>query len=189
MAMSAGLQVAVGLYFYKRDPQVVARRLQRHEQIGVQKFLITLFKILYVGSLILCGFDFRFGWTRTHFGPLPWWVSGAALAFIAAADIWYMAVLKANSFASSTIRVEAGQPIVAGGLYGLVRHPMYLGFMVTGVVRPLALGSLVVLPVACLIIPLLAFRLLNEEQFLRRELPGYSDYCQQTRWRLIPFVW
>src|ERR1700722_12726032 len=71
LAMSAALPVGVGIYFYKRDPEVIARRLQRHEQIGVQKFLITLAKILYVCILILSGADFRFGWTRAHFGPVP----------------------------------------------------------------------------------------------------------------------
>ncbi len=189
VAMSVALPIGVGIYFYKRDPQAIARRLQRQEQIGLQKILITLAKILYVCVLILCGFDFRFGWTRAHFGAVPWWISGLALVFIATGDIWFVAVLKANSFASSTIRVEAGQPIAAGGPYRIVRHPMYLGMIVTWLAMPLALGSLVVFPLACLIVPIFALRLLNEEKFLGRELPGYSAYCQQTRWRLIPFVW
>lgn len=189
IVISAALPVAVSFYFYERDPEVLARRLQRREPIGFQKAIILFAKVLHAVALVLAGFDFRFGWTRAHIGPMPWWLSVAALAVVAAADVWFIAVMRANSFASSIIQVEDGQSVAATGLYCLVRHPMYLGWIVRWLATPLALGSLVTVPIFCLIIPILSLRLLNEEKFLKRELPGYSEYCRQIRWRLVPYVW
>lgn len=108
---------------------------------------------------------------------------------LAATHAWFIAVLQANSFASSIIRVETGQTIAVTGPYRFVRHPMYLGMIVSWLVVPPALGSLVSLPVSCPIIPLFALRLLHEEKFLACELPGYSEYCRQTPWRLVPYLW
>ncbi len=181
--------LGVFIYFYQRDPQALARRTLRREKIGVQRFLIYLVKVLYCSSLILAGLDFRFGWTRKHIGPVPWWVSIAALAVYAGADVWFTAVLNANRFGASVIQVEEGQSVAAGGLYRIIRHPMYLGMTVKWLATPFALGSLVTFPVFCLIIPILAFRILNEETFLKKELPGYAEYCRQVRWRLIPRIW
>jgi protein-S-isoprenylcysteine O-methyltransferase Ste14 len=183
------LQFSVMFYLYRRDPEVLGRRLIRQESIGAQRSLMRLAIALYFLVLILAGWDFRFGWTRQWIAPVPWWFTAVALAVIIACEVWFVAVLKANRFAASIIRVESGQTIAASGLYRIVRHPMYLGMIVRWLVTGPALGSLVVWPVSCLIIPIFVLRLLNEEKFLARELPGYSEYCHQTPWRLIPFVW
>ena len=98
-------------------------------------------------------------------------------------------VLKVNSFASRTIRVEAGQSVISSGPYSMVRHPMYSGSVVMWLSIPLALGSYVAWPAFALLIPLYVFRLLNEEKVLRQELSGYPEYCLRTRYRLVPFVW
>jgi protein-S-isoprenylcysteine O-methyltransferase Ste14 len=107
-----------------------------------------------------------------------------ALSFI----IFFIA-LKQNSYAASTIRVEADQPVVSTGLYAIVRHPMYSGAVLLLALTPLALGSywtmLIVLP----LFPVLIWRLLDEEYFLKQNLPGYAEYCRVTRFRLIPGVW
>jgi protein-S-isoprenylcysteine O-methyltransferase Ste14 len=97
--------------------------------------------------------------------------------------------MKVNSFASRTVQVEAGQTVISSGPYRFVRHPMYFGALVYYLPTPLALGSFIALPVFALLIPLLVFRLLNEEKVLRQELPGYAEYCLRTRFRLLPFVW
>jgi protein-S-isoprenylcysteine O-methyltransferase Ste14 len=98
-------------------------------------------------------------------------------------------VVKQNSYAAATVRVEAEQPVISTGLYGVVRHPMYSGALLLMVCMPLALGSsgslLLLLPA----LPILAWRLLDEERVLTRDLPGYADYCRQVRYRLIPGVW
>jgi protein-S-isoprenylcysteine O-methyltransferase Ste14 len=189
MAVSESLPIAAVLYFYHRDPQALARRLLRAETLSAQKIVMFLVKIAYVWGILLSGLDFRFGWTREHFGPVPWWISVLALIVILCAHVWFIIVLKSNPYAASIIHTEAGQTISAIGPYHVVRHPMYLGMMVTWLATPFALGSLVTVPIFAVIIPTFAVRLLFEEKFLQRELPGYADYCRRTRWRLLPFVW
>ena len=100
--------------------------------------------------------------------------------------IW---VITVNRFAAGVIQIEAGQPVVSTGPYRRVRHPMYSVMSVMFLFIPLALGSYFALPAFVFLIPLLVLRLLNEEKVLGRELPGYAEYCQRTRYRLIPFVW
>ena len=98
-------------------------------------------------------------------------------------------VFKQNSYASRIVEVEENQKIISTGLYGIVRHPMYVGVMIMIIPTPVALGSYWgLIPMAA--IPLaIIFRILNEEKVLCSELPGYKDYCQKTRYRLIPFIW
>lgn len=189
MVISLLFPLCMTVYFYKRDPQLLARRMLTREKVSAQKIIMRLLRLLYLSALILTGWDCRSGWTRTHTGPVPWWLTLLALTLIMGSNFWFVSVMNANRFAASIIHVEAGQTIASTGPYRLVRHPMYSGIIVTWLATPLALGSFVILPVFLLIIPILIFRLLNEENFLRRELPGYAEYCEHTRYRLIPFVW
>jgi protein-S-isoprenylcysteine O-methyltransferase Ste14 len=177
------------IYFYRRDPQVLERRLLRKEKLNEQKLIILLWKALGALSVLLAGYDYRFGWSRACLRPVPVWLELLSLLLILCGYILHFQVLKANRFAASIIQTETGQSVAVGGPYSLIRHPMYFEFAVMGLFRPLALGSFIALPISVLIIPLIIFRLLNEEKFLRRDLAGYPDYCQQTRYRLIPFVW
>ena len=98
-------------------------------------------------------------------------------------------VMSANSFASRIIQVEKGQRVISIGPYRIVRHPMYLGAIISILFTPLALGSYWALPAFALIIPVIVLRLLNEEKILRQELAGYPEYCESTRSRLIPLIW
>ena len=146
-------------------------------------------RLLGASSLVLAGYDHRFQWSRTVLKPVPFWLELLSLLFIAGGHILFFQVVKTNSFAASVIQVEASQPVITSGPYGLVRHPMYLGFALMTVFTPLALGSFIALPVSTFILPMIAWRLLNEEKMLRGALPGYVEYCRQTRCRLIPYVW
>ena len=176
-------------YYYQHDPQLLERRLLRREKIGAQKFIMLLMRLVAAGAYMLCGFDCRFGWSRDSLVPVPWWLTLLALALYLGCYLLFIPVFDANRFAASIIQVESGQTVADTGPYRLVRHPLYSVSLVIWLCVPLALGSFVVLPVAALLIPILSFRLLNEEKFLRQELPGYSEYCRRTRHRLIPFVW
>ncbi|MGA3091862.1 MAG: isoprenylcysteine carboxylmethyltransferase family protein [Terriglobales bacterium] len=133
---------------------------------------------------LLPGLDHRFGWSH-----LPLWLTILSQAFVLAGFLMIFWVLKANSFAAATIRVEPDQKVISSGPYRIVRHPMYLGASVMFLFAPLALGSYFALPVFALFIPIIVFRLLNEERILRQELPGYNEYCLHTRFRLVPYLW
>lgn len=184
-APSLGLTI----YLHKHNRPLLERRLQRREKIRAQKFIMLLWIILSAAGMVLAGYDFRFGWTLALVGPFPWWPTALALTVIAGQFVWSFRVFQANRFAASTIQVETGQTLIDTGPYRVVRHPLYLGSVVCWLATPPALGSLVVVPVCGLVIAVIVLRLLNEERMLRHELPGYAEYCQRTRYRLIPFVW
>jgi len=189
MAVNLALMIYFCAYFYKRDPQLLARRLLRREKIGTQKFIMFLLKNVAVVAYLLCGLDNRFGWSRTHLAPVPWWLTSLALLLYAGSYLLLIPVCNANRFTATVIQVESGQTVIDRGPYRLLRHPMYSVSLLIWLWMPLALGSFVALPVAAFIFPVLVLRLLNEEKILRRDLPGYAEYCQRTPWRLIPWVW
>ena len=176
-------------YLYRRDPKFLERRMEVKEKITAQKFFQTAGYLTFLACFVLCALDYRFGWSRTVLGPVPAWLTLLADLWILGGILimfWAMAV---NRFAARTIRVEAGQPVVSSGPYRLIRHPMYLGAAMTSLGNPLALASWIALPISVLVLPVLVMRLLDEERLLRRELPGYTDYCLRTRFRLIPLIW
>jgi len=171
-------------YFYRRDPARVERRLKRKESVREQKLIMKFVYVIYVIAFLLPGFDHRFGWSHpplrlTIFSQLAV-LGGSVLTF------W---IMKANRFASRAVQVEPGQEVISSGPYAIVRHPMYSGICLMLLFTPLALGSYIALPAFLLVIPLVVLRLLNEENVLRQELPGYAEYCLRTRFRLVPFIW
>ncbi len=172
------------VYFLKRDPQLVERRLRTEEKIGEQKTIIRWVQLLAFASSAIPGLDYHFGWSR-----VPLWLTILAQLFVFAGYLITLWVMKENSFASRTVQVEEGQRVISTGPYRLVRHPMYSGAVLMLLFTPLALGSWLALPGYLLVIPLIVLRLLNEEEMLRRDLPGYSDYCLRTRSRLLPLLW
>ena len=176
------------LYFYKHDPELFERRLQPKEKVREQKLLRRVFTPLTVVGAVIPGLDYRFGWTRA-LGGVPLWLVLLSQALVLGGLVLVFWTMKVNSFASRTIQVEAEQTVITTGPYGIVRHPFYLGRVMTVVFTPLALGSYIALPVFALYIVFFVLRLISEERLLRQELPGYSGYCLRTRFRLIPYVW
>jgi protein-S-isoprenylcysteine O-methyltransferase Ste14 len=176
-------------YLYRHDPQLLERRMQVKEKVREQKLFQALSPLIFSFTLLLSGLDHRFGWSRTSLRPVPLWLTLLSQALLLGGILLIFWVMKVNSFASRTVQVEAGQTVISSGPYRLVRHPMYSGGLVMYLSTPLALGSYVALPAFALFIPLIVFRLLNEEKVLRQELPGYAEYCLRTRFRLLPLVW
>jgi len=189
MVLNLAFSLSLVIYFYKRDPELLERRLLRKEKASEQKLIMTLGRLASVPAYLLPGLDYRFGWSRTLVEPVPLWLTLLALLVILDCHLLFFWVMSVNRFAASIIQVEAGQTVAATGPYRLVRHPMYLGIVVSQFATPLALGSFIALPAFVLLTPIIVLRLLSEEKILCRELPGYSEYCQHTRRRLIPFVW
>jgi protein-S-isoprenylcysteine O-methyltransferase Ste14 len=135
------------------------------------------------------GFDYRFGWSQRLAGGVPVWLAVLAQVLLAGSWLLIFVVFRFNSFASTTVKTEEGQRVISDGPYRLVRHPMYSALVLMMVVIGFALGSYVAVVPALLKIPLLVYRLKDEEQVLRNELPGYTEYCDTTPWRLVPGVY
>jgi protein-S-isoprenylcysteine O-methyltransferase Ste14 len=98
-------------------------------------------------------------------------------------------VFRENSYGGSTIETVEGQKVISTGLYARLRHPMYTGVLVMIIGVPLALGSWWGLAILVLTTPVLMWRILDEEQLLKKDLPGYIEYAQKVRYRLVPYLW
>ena len=173
-----------GLVMMAKNPNLLKSRLNAKEKEREQSLVVKLSGLMFLAGFIVAGLDFRFGWY-----PLPQAVSyGAAAAFLIA-YVLYAEVLRENTYLSRTIEVQEGQTVVDTGLYGIVRHPMYAVTLLLFLSMPLVLGSLISF-VIFLVYPLLiAKRIKNEEQVLEAGLPGYKEYKQKVKYRMIPFIW
>lgn len=183
IACSAGL----GLYFVRHDPALVERRMRAGpaaEQEPAQRIIIALLLAGLLAMLVLAAFDRRWHWSE-----VPAWLTILADFGIVGSFVIFFFVMKQNSYAASTVRVEGGQTVISTGLYGLVRHPMYAGALSLMLSMPLALGSYWALTLLIPLLPILVWRLLDEERVLRRDLPGYAAYCERVRYRLVPGLW
>jgi len=172
------------IYLLKNDPELLERRMRMREERREQKLIIKISYIFFLLAFLLPGFDVRFGWSN-----MPVWAVITADVFVFLGYVIFFRVMQVNSYASRVIEVASGQKVIDTDLYAVVRHPMYLGAILLYVASPLALGSYWAAIPAVLIIPLLAARILDEESALEKDLPGYLEYRQKTRYRLIPFVW
>lgn len=172
----------ITIYFSKRNPALLARRMEFKEKTSTKKppAFLNLFFLCYV----VPGLDFRFHWST-----VPVWLVITANALVILGYIFIFLVFKNNSYASTIIQVEKEQQVITTGPYSIVRHPMYLGLIVMILFSPLALGSYWAIIPAVLCIPMNVYRILGEEELLLQDLPGYKDYTLKTRYRLIPFIW
>ena len=175
---------AAGLVMMGKNPDLLKKRLQAKETQSEQSTVVKLSGLMFLAGFIVAGLDFRFQWL-----PLPGWVPYAAAAAFLLAYLLYAEVLRENTYLSRTIEVQEGQKVIDTGLYGIVRHPMYSATLLLFLSMPLVLGSL--LSFLCfLAYPLIiAKRILNEEEVLKAGLPGYAEYLQRVKWRLIPLIW
>ena len=171
-------------YFLKNDPSFLERRTRAKEKEKEQLIIQIVFSFVFFSGFIIPGLDKRFGWSNV---PLIIVIIADLVILLGYLLIFF--VFKQNSYASRIVEVEKDQKIITTGLYGLVRHPMYIGVIIMYVPTPIALGSYYgLIPMAA--IPLaIIFRIINEEKVLCNDLPGYKDYRQKTKYRLIPYIW
>ena len=187
VAVFEGSAQALGIYFLINDRKLVERRMNIGpvaEQRPAQKVISAVFMLGFVGFVALPAFDHRFGWS-----PVAPVVSVMASAMIVLSFALFFVVMQSNSYAASTIRVEERQPVASTGPYAYVRHPMYSGTLLLILPMPLALGSWWSVLLAVPFFPVLVWRILDEENFLRKDLQGYTEYMQRVRYRLVPWVW
>lgn len=183
-AILLGPIIFVIFYFFKKDPKFLERRMKMNEQEIQQKKIVFVAIVAFLLGYILPGFDHRFGWS-----DIPTTIVIIADILVLLSYIFIIYVFKENSYASRVIEIDKNQTVISTGPYAIVRHPMYLGILVMFLSTPIALGSYwAIIPFAVLPIALV-LRILNEEKVLSEQLPGYKEYCQKVRFRMIPFIW
>ena len=173
-----------GIVMMIKNPYLLEKRLDAKEKQAEQSLVVKLSGLMFLAGFIVAGLDFRFGWW-----PLPKAVSIAAAVVFIIAYVLYAQVLRENTYLSRTIEVQENQKVIDTGLYGVVRHPMYSATLLLFLSMPLVLGSVISF-VIFLAYPLIIIkRLKAEEEFLEKELEGYSEYRKKVKYRLIPFIW
>lgn len=174
----------LGIVLYLKAPDLLEKRLESREKESAQKQVIGLSLLMFVAGFVLAGLDFRFSWL-----PMPMWVQIGAGVMLLGAYGMYAEVMRENAYLSRTVRVQDGQQVVDTGLYGMVRHPMYLATTLLFLAIPLVLGSWVAFVVFLLYPVLLIKRIRNEETVLAAELAGYTEYMKKVKWRMLPLIW
>ena len=187
LAVFFGASFLITLYLAKNDRALLKRRLSGGpwaEKEPAQKIIMVFTSIGFIALMVVPALDFRFGWSTV---PLPLVVAGDVLVVIGYIIIFL--VYKENTFTSATIELADDQRVISTGPYALVRHPMYAGGMLYLLGTPLALGSWWGLVPFVAMMPFLIWRLFDEEEFLARNLTGYTEYRNKVRFRLVPEVW
>jgi len=176
--------LCVGLVMLKKNPELLKKRLNAKEKQDEQKDVVRISGLLFLAAFILAGLNYRFGWII-----LPAWISWVAAVLFLLAYGLYAEVMRENTYLSRIIEVQENQKVIDTGLYGIVRHPMYMSTLFLFLAMPLVLGSLISFLVMLLYIPVIARRIRNEEQVLEKGLEGYTEYKQKVKYKVIPFIW
>jgi protein-S-isoprenylcysteine O-methyltransferase Ste14 len=184
------LSAVGGFYIYtrKKDPGLLKERMSPQKNVKAwDRRIVRIYSILLAAMTVLAGLDaVRFRWSRLSLGWNILGFGGLALAMVLA-----FRATRENTFASQVVRIQVdrGHRVCSTGPYAHVRHPMYAGVILSIVSFPLALGSLFGLIPAGLIVGLFVLRTSLEDRTLQEELPGYKEYAQKVRFRLIPGIW
>ena len=174
----------MGIVMLARARDLLAKRLDAKEKQAAQKGVQSLAGLVFMAGFVLAGLDFRFSWSDM---PLPV-VIAASVIFLIGYGL-YAEVMRENAYLSRTVKVEEGQTVISTGLYGIVRHPMYLASVLMFLSIPLVMGSWYALIPFAFYPLLMVVRILDEEKLLTAELSGYEEYKRKVKYRMIPFIW
>ena len=173
-----------GLIMLWKNPELLRKRLNAKEQEAEQKTVVKLSGLLFILAFVVAGFNWRFDWL-----VLPDWAVWVAAGLFLASYLLYAEVLRENTYLSRTIEVQENQKVIDTGLYGVVRHPMYMATTVLFLAMPLVLASPISFVIMLGYIPVIAKRIKNEEEVLEKGLEGYTEYKQKVKYRMIPLIW
>ena len=173
-----------GFVMYFKSPELLKKRLDAKEKQSAQKGVLAFAGLMFIAGFVTAGLDYRFGWSR-----MPVGVTITVSVLFLFAYALYAEVLRENAYLSRAIKVEEGQTVVDTGLYGVVRHPMYAATILLFLTMPLILGSWYALIPFAFYPVIIAVRLVDEENLLSKDLPGYEEYKQKVKYRLIPYIW
>lgn len=174
----------VGIILLIKNPDLLRKRLNSRENESEQKVLLVLGGFMFIGGFVFSGLNYRFQWMT-----LPKWMIVIATIIFLLAYLLYEEVLRENMYLSRIIEVQENQKVIDIGLYGIVRHPMYVSTILLFLSIPLVLGSLVSFLIFLAYPVIIVKRIRNEEQVLERGLEGYSEYKNKVKYKLIPFIW
>ena len=175
---------AAGLVMMGKNPELLRKRLNAKEKEAEQRTVVKLSGLLFLIAFVLAGLNWRFGWWI-----LPNWAVWAAAGLFLGAYLLYAEVLRENTYLSRTIEVQENQKVIDTGLYGIVRHPMYMATTILFLAMPLVLASPISFIVMSGYIPVIAKRIKNEEKVLEEGLDGYAEYKEKVKYRILPLVW
>ena len=173
-----------GLVMMVKNPELLRKRLSAKEEEKEQKAVVALSAVMFVAAFVVAGLNWRFQWL-----VLPDWAVWLAAALFLFGYILYAEVLRENTYLSRTVEVQEHQEVIDTGLYGIVRHPMYMSTTILFLVMPLVLASPISFLIMMLYIPLIAKRIRNEEAVLEQGLKGYREYKQRVKYKVIPYIW
>lgn len=173
-----------GIVLMVKNPVLLKKRLNAKEKLSEQELVIKLSKLMFVAGFVIAGLGYRLQWhmLNTGFSVL------ASITFLASYTL-YAEVLKENTYLSRTIEIQENQKLIDTGLYSIVRHPMYSATLIMFLSMPIILGSVYAFIIFCAYPFIIAKRIRSEEQFLEKELPGYTEYKKKVKYRLIPYIW
>lgn len=173
-----------GLVMMGRNPDLLRKRLDAKEKESEQKTVVALSGLLFIASFAVAGLNWRFQWW-----VLPDWAVWVAAGLFLLSYMLYAEVLRENTYLSRTIEVQEGQKVIDTGLYGIVRHPMYMATTVLFLTMPLVLASPISFFIMLGYLPVIVKRIRNEEKVLEEGLEGYSEYEKKVKYRILPLIW
>ena len=174
----------LGVVLLWKAPELLKKRLNAKEKMSDQQGVVAVSGLMFLAGFIVAGLDYRFGWS-----VMPKWVVIVATVIFLISYGLYGEVMRENEYLSRTIEVQAGQKVIDTGLYGIVRHPMYMVTMWLFLSIPLVLGSWYALILFVAYPAVIAVRVRGEEKLLEAELAGYKEYKKKVKYRMIPFIW
>ena len=173
-----------GIVLMIKNPELLKKRLNAKEKQNEQKAVVLFSGLMFLSGFIVSGLSYRYNWFRTN--EIVTIIS--SIIFVIA-YILYAEVLRENTYLSRTIEVQKGQKVIDTGMYGIVRHPMYLVTILLFLSIPLILGSVISFFIFLVYPVIIVMRIINEEKVLEKELNGYKEYKRKVKYRLIPFIW
>ena len=176
--------IIAGFVMMAKCPELLKKRLNAKEEQAEQKMVVVCSGLMFIAAFVAAGLNYRFQWI-----PLPPIVSYIFAVVFLIGYILYAEVMKENEYLSRTVEVQENQKVIDTGLYGVVRHPMYMSTFILFLSMPLVLGSVISFAIMLVYIPIISKRIRNEEQVLESGLEGYAEYKTRVKNKVIPFVW
>ena len=173
-----------GVILMRKNPDLLRKRLDAKEKESEQRTVVAMSGFLFLAAFIIAGLNWRFGWWL-----IPDWTVWVAAVMFLCSYVLYAEVLRENTYLSRTIEVQKGQKVIDTGLYGIVRHPMYMATIILFLSMQLVLASPISFFIMLGYIPVIAKRINNEEQVLEEGLDGYKEYKEKVKNKIIPGIW